>query len=202
MSALASRPLLLSFLLLCSVSSRTQAQAAPYRGVAAVEQLLTERLLREGGLFSFRELYLQSADPAANSYALVSLMGSYENSSGNNEFRNGVPNSINTLLWQLVLQLTANDVGRLCLGKGNLLVNPFFQATLDPLCRWPAPEAKNENSLRNFWLAVMGYDAPEEEFLAWQQFALTSSLADQPAAEAVPVLFFLITYNPHFLLRK
>jgi hypothetical protein len=104
------------------------------------------------------------------------------------------------LLWQMVLRLAAADVAAHCSGTGNLRTNAVFAAALAPLCRWPAPEAKR--ALRAFWLVVTGYEAPEEEFLAWERFALTSSYAAKPAAEALPVLFLAITYNPYFLLRQ
>jgi hypothetical protein len=104
------------------------------------------------------------------------------------------------LLWQLVLRLTAAETKNYCHHESTLFFHPLFRAVLDPLCRWPAPEAKS--ALKPFWLAVMGYDAPESEFEAWERFALGSSYAGKGANEALPALFFAIVYNPYFLLRK
>ncbi len=195
------------FLILLLAPGSASAQPALYRGFSAIERLLAERILMEGSEFSFQKSYLKLESPipeapSPDTFSLISLLGAYDPFSGNNQFQNGVPNAINMMLWQLLLQLTADDVGNYCRGAGRLPLHPFFKAILDPICRWPAAEAKTDGNLRNFWLSVMGYDAPEEEFLAWERFALTSRLSEKPAVEAVSQLFFLITYNPHFLLRK
>ncbi len=189
---------LLTILLI--LSSQAHATTS-FRGYAAIEQTLTDRLLADGANFSFKSFYLKSTDPNVNANSLLSLLGTYDEDSGSDQFKNGDPNSVNMLLWQLLLQLAGQDIAARCQGKGHLRVNPVFQAALTPLCKWPAPEAKADEALRAFWVSVMGYDAPEEEFLAWEQFALTSTYAAKPAAETLPILFFLLAYNPHFLLR-
>jgi hypothetical protein len=190
----------LVFTLLLTLSA--QAQAPAYKGYAAVETTLQERMLTEGTHFSFLERYLQTSGALSLS-PLLDLLGTHSGEQGNNEFRNGDPNAVNMLVWQMMLQLVAQDVASNCRSDGSLLLlNPYFQAALDPLCHWPAAEAKTDANLRGFWTAVMGYDAPESEFLAWEKFAQTSSVASQPAGQALPVLFFLIAYNPFFLLRQ
>src|SRR6185437_16949201 len=122
----------------------------------------------------------------------MQLLGSYDDNSGNDAFRNGDPNALNMLLWQMLLQLTTSDIASHCKKEEKLPYSAFFQSVIDPLCDWPSPAAKTEDHLRNFWLALMGYDAPEEEFLAWEKFATTSSLAEKPASDALPALFFLV----------
>jgi hypothetical protein len=69
------------------------------------------------------------------------------------------------------------------------------------LCTWPAAEAKSDAGLLDFWLAVMGYNAPESEYAAWRDF-FRSAYADRPAAETVSAMTFAITMNPYFLLHK
>lgn len=184
-------------LLLLWMPAAALANVGEYRGYVAAQNLLAERLLLEGQPdrpFSFYPY-------TDNQGGLLNLLGFYQ-STGENSFRNGQPNAINTLVWQLVLQGFANDLADHCRGQSSLLLQPVFQSTLATVCRWPAPEAQEESTMRMLWLSVMGYDAPEEEFLAWRDFFLRSSYAAKPAAEAVPALLFSILYNPHFLLRK
>jgi hypothetical protein len=172
----------------------------PYKGYQVIEQTLTGRLLADGEEFSFRT-YLKVPGQKVEAGPLLQLLGEY-NGTGNNEFANGDPNSVNMLLWQLLLQLAGKDLAARCQNQGHLRLNPVFEASFTPLCQWPAASAKTDEVLRAFWLGVMGYDAPEEELLAWENFALTSGYASKPAAEAIPALFLLITYNPYFLLRN
>ncbi|MGZ3652126.1 MAG: hypothetical protein ACXVB9_19835 [Bdellovibrionota bacterium] len=191
----------MKYLSLLVLLAATPVHAEPsFKGYEAVAEILTERLLADGSEFSFHK-YLKSPGDKVDTSSLLNLLGSYDKTSGTNQFRNGDPNSVSMLLWQLLLQLTGKDVADRCRGQG-IRVNPIFQAALDPICKWPSPEAQSDSSLRGFWTSVMGYDAPEEEFLAWKQFALSSSFANRPASEAVPAFFFLITINPHFLLRE
>lgn len=177
------------------------AEAGTYRGLVAVEKVLAERLLDGDLAFSFTPYFAKNASERAAAGNLFFLMGQYA-SRGGNEFRNGTPNSISMLLWQMALRFTADETKHYCAGDRSLPFHPYFRATLDGVCRWPAREAKSEETLRGFWLAVMGADAPEEEYLAWREFALSSSVAEKPALEAVPELFFAIVYNPYFLLRQ
>jgi hypothetical protein len=47
----------------------------------------------------------------------------------------------------------------------------------------------------------MGYNASEEEYVAWRDFFL-SEYAKQPAAETIAAMTFAITMNPSFLLHR
>jgi len=170
------------------------AKVGEYRGYIAAESLISERLLLEGAPFSFSTY-------SNGQRGLLNLLGFYE-SDGENSFRNGQPNSINMLMWQMVLQGFASDVAAHCTNQSRLLFQPVFRSTLDTLCRWPSPEAQDDATMRMFWLSVMSYDAPEEEYLAWRDFFLRSSYVSRPASEAVSALILSILYNPHFLLRK
>lgn len=180
-----------------------QGEATRFRGNTAISRLLRERMLTEGSSFSFSPYMYDPNDSSSfvPAFSLLGLLGDYS-SSGNNEFRNGTPNSVNMLVWQLVLSLTAQEMSKYCSRSSTLPFHPAFAATLDPLCGWPSADAKSEKNLENFWIAVMGYDAPETEFLAWRDFALRSSFSEKSASETLPALFFAIVYNPHFLLRK
>ena len=69
------------------------------------------------------------------------------------------------------------------------------------MCAWPADEAKSDEALLEFWLALMGHGAPEAEFAAWRDF-FRASYSGKPAAETVAAMTLAITMNPHFLLHQ
>ena len=52
------------------------------------------------------------------------------------------------------------------------------------------------------YLYLMGYNAPEDEYLAWRDFFLKSSYRDRPAAETLDAMTLAITMNPFFLLHR
>jgi len=72
---------------------------------------------------------------------------------------------------------------------------------LRTLCRWPAAAAKADAVLLEFWLSVMGHNAPHTEYLAWREFFLTT-YANRPAAETIDAMTLAITMNPYFLLHR
>lgn len=183
---------LLSLLLLVSIPRPARANVGEYRGYIAAQNLIGERLM--AAPFTFNRYF-------GTQYGLLNLMGFYD-ANGENSFRNGKPNAINTLVWQMALQAFSADLAGQCEGRSKLILQPVFQSTLTTICQWPAPQAQDEAAMRMLWLSVMAYDAPEEEFLAWREFFLHSNYASRPASEAVPALIFSILYNPHFLLRK
>jgi hypothetical protein len=53
-----------------------------------------------------------------------------------------------------------------------------------------------------FWLAIMGYSAPEEEYQAWRTFFLSSAYKDKPAGETVSAMSLAILMNPFLLLQN
>lgn len=176
------------------VSSAAQgANVGEYRGHVEIQNRISERILLNNPFFL--------GTYADGQTGLLSLLGEHS-SNGENSFRNGRPNSINMLIWQLVLNGFVMDVQAGCAGNSKLLFSPSFQQVLRTMCEWPSSSAQSESSMRLLWLSLMSYDAPEEEFLAWRAFFLHSSFAGRPSSEALPALLLAIVYNPHFLLRK
>ena len=102
--------------------------------------------------------------------------------------------------WRVALSGFARSVAGSC-NRPRLAFHERFLATLRTLCRWPAPEAKTDAVLLDFWLGVMGYNAPEQEYVAWQEFVL-KTYRDRPAAETIEAMTLAITMNPYFLLHR
>lgn len=175
------------------LSTITFAQSAQFRGASAVEEVLSERLWSPGSTISLAR-YID--------YNLRSLLGARVAFGGESVFSNGEPNSVNMLLWNVSLQGVADEIALNCSFNSFPPLNNKFKAALQKVCLWPEESAKSNSVLQEYWLAVMGYDAPIEEFEAWRDFFLTSSFAKKSAQETISPLTFAILYNPHFLLRK
>ena len=101
-----------------------------------------------------------------------------------------------------VERVLAGEIAANCISSTGLALNTSFAEALNAICRWPDPAAQSPEAMQAFWIALMGYDAPEEEFLAWRQFFIASSFAKQPASVAVPEMAFALMYNPNFLLSR
>jgi len=58
-----------------------------------------------------------------------------------------------------------------CEGDSSLFdLNSYLSGVLIPLCQGGDSISHKLENLEKLWLAVMGYQAPEEEFLAWAAF--------------------------------
>ncbi len=190
---------ILFFAFLILGSGPAFAEAGHFRGYRLVEQILSERLTMPGYEIFFYD-YL--GGPYGTGRNLLPLMGSRSSPGGGQiEFRNGEPNSVSTLLWYLVLDGFSKDVGESCVTTRRAF-SVDFTTKLAELCRWPAESAKSEKVMQDFWLAVMGYDAPKSEYQAWRDFFLRSSYSSESAAPTVAAMTLALVYNPHFLLNK
>lgn len=172
--------------------ARAEVTSSQFKGLAAASRELSSRIAAEGA-----PIELDSFLPAKD---LDSLLGSWANFGSEHSFRNGVPNSLNMVIWHATLSRFAAAVGDSCAGP-RLSFHPRFRATLRRVCAWPADEAKSDDALLAFWLALMGHGAPEAEFAAWRDF-FRASYSGKPAAETVAAMTLAITMNPHFLLHQ
>ena len=142
--------------------------------------------------------------------SLELLLGSYQGKGLTGGYSNGAPNAVNSVLQNLMLGGMARDLGLQCGIEQNGWSNTTyalreslkvaFAAKLKKLCAWSEVENRDA-SLLEFWTAVMGYDAPSEEFEAWKSF-LKTEYADASGAEVVADGAFAIFYNPYFLLKQ
>lgn len=175
-----------------------------FKGQMAVTKILVARLFQHSEIgFGFSS-YLGFND------SLIEIMGGYSEIGPANDFRNGTPNALNMLLWQMVISGMSEDLASSC-GSPSLLArgsssykfNESFAGRLNALCAWPNPEVKNETNFLNLWWAVQGFDAPREEFEAWRDFFLSSSspYANATHKEALTAMFKTMLLSPYFLLE-
>jgi hypothetical protein len=189
---------LLPLLVLAGAAApQIHAQSARLRGPDQIEEILTERMTGTAHPFTFIR-YMGAMDfRSAN--LVRSLLGVHLISSGP---ISATPNSVNMLLWQMVLSGLADQLQANCDASGGMFLQPKFQAALAKICAWPEPAAQSKATMLEFWQALMSYDAPPEEFESWRNFFLASDYANRPAHEAVAAMALAVMYNPYFLLEQ
>jgi hypothetical protein len=181
-----------ALLALAAGAARAEVLSSQFKGIAAASRELSSRIAPKDAPIELARFL-----PAEG---LDALLGSWANFGSEHSFRNGVPNSLNIVIWHATLSRFAAAIGDSCAAP-RLALHPKFQATLRKVCAWPAEEARNEATLEEFWLALMGHGAPEAEYAAWRDF-FRAAYAGKPAAETVAAMTLAITMNPHFLLHQ
>lgn len=178
--------------------------AAQFKGYYPVDQLVVERLMLPGSDFKLGN-YLGTGTGSDSSGTtvtfpaeLVELLGVFKSDGVNPGFRNGQPNGINVLLWYLLFDQLSTDVAGLCENKSPLPLNAEFRGDAMAVCTWPQTQAPEV--LQAYWLALMGYDAPETEFMAWRD-QVVANFSGKSGKEALYGMSMLAFMNPYFLLR-
>ena len=172
--------------------------ASQYKGFEKTQNLLIERMIKPG-----KALYLPMYIPGTYSgiNTIYELLGTYSSFGTIRTYKNGQPNSLNVLLWYVLLSSLADDLGGNCI-KPTMEFNPQFEKSFQAICAWPATKAKDDSVMESFWIALMGYDAPEEEFVAWKEFFKNSSYQNRNAKETISAMAQAIFLNPFFLLER
>ena len=177
---------------LAAGAARAEVLSSQFKGLAAASRELSSRIAPKDA-----PIELGNFLPAED---LDGLLGSWANFGSEHNFRNGVPNSLNMVIWHATLSRFAAAMGDSC-ANPRLAFHPRFRATLQKVCTWPAEGAQADATLQEFWLALMGYAAPEAEFAAWRDF-FRAAYVGKPAAETVAAMTLAIAMNPHFLLHQ
>jgi len=176
-----------------------------FKGHFAIDKILIARLFQGTAINFGISQYLGYEG------SLLQLMGGYSEIGPANDFRNGTPNALNMLLWQIAFAGLSEDLANACVsptlisdGIGVNQFNDSFAGRLKTMCAWPNVEVKTETNLLNFWWAVQGFDAPREEFEAWRDFFLSpeSPYAQASNKEALTAMLKTMFLNPYFLLEQ
>ncbi|MBK7844368.1 MAG: hypothetical protein IPJ71_11830 [Bdellovibrionales bacterium] len=103
---------------------------AEFRGYVAINRLIKERFLQEGASFELsRYLGEEYVDPSLGVFTgtnLIDLLGGYQGSGYNSRFNNGEPNSLNMLLWYLILKEFSKSISNVCVQPDALPLNATF----------------------------------------------------------------------------
>lgn len=166
--------------------------AARLKGLSALSKELSARIAPEEG-----PIELDRYMPADG---LDDLVGTWSGFGSEHKFQNGMPNAVNMVLLRLAFSGFAQSLAKSC-ASPQLLLNDRFYETLEALCTWPAPQAKSDAVMTAFWLAMVGYDAPQEEYAIWRDFVL-GTYGEKKAQEAIEAMTLAVMMNPYFVLEK
>ncbi len=203
-------PVLFLLIQLCNASAQA-ATHLPLKSYSKINRIVVTRLLQDpsfqiGVYLLEHPVYTEEPLPGDP----LSLLGTYDGSDTNAGFSNGDPNALNLLLWYIDLNLFADAIAQNCLpdqerkfdGLGNpIYLNATAKQALQPLCQWPAASAQTDEVLYAFWSALLGFDAPLEEFNAWKTFVQQNpEYKTAPRTTVVSNIIFAALFNPYFLL--
>src|SRR4051812_17883715 len=88
---------------------------AEFRGYLRTNELIRERFMRPQSKFELGTYIGAEYDPFGLN--LLDLLGTYKSGFAGARFSNGTPNSLNMLIWHLILTKLAKDVAKLCNGE-------------------------------------------------------------------------------------
>lgn len=181
-----------------------------YRGVDAVSSHMRSLLIapEDAALFNFRQIVDgRNSGPDR----LSNLLGSFSSGTAEETMQNDNPNGLNAMLWKLNLKKFAGLLAKICaeperssitIETKDIRLHPRLLPLLEGVCTADAtalPDAASE-----LWYGTMGFDAPEAEFIAWQEFVSreASAFAALPPAERLELILMAIFFNPYFLLES
>ncbi|MGE0004279.1 MAG: hypothetical protein AB7S92_01700 [Parvibaculaceae bacterium] len=182
----------LAMLVLILTGASVRAQDPQLKGLAALSRELSARIAPRDD-----PLELDIFIPADG---LDDLAGTWSTFGTQHKFQNGTPNPVNMVIMQAALSGFAASLGESC-ATPQLSFHPQFLEILRNLCKWPAASAKADAVMRGFWVSIMGYDAPMQEYDAWRSF-MRREYGERPAAETIEAMTLAITMNPYFLMDK
>lgn len=178
-------------LLTVSTALASHADAARIKGLTAISQELSARIAVPEDPIDLRDFI-----PGEG---LETLTGTWQPQGSEHSFQNGEPNAVNMVLIRLTFSRFAQNLAGSCQTAYFSLNDDFYDA-LEALCAWPAPEARSEEIIQDFWLYLMGYSAAKSEYIAWRDFILRE-YADKPARETIEAMTLSLMLNPYFLMQ-
>jgi len=169
-----------------------------FKGLAAVETTIKGRIMLPTSYFDLAQFLGDSSEDG-----LPFLLGAYDGRPGSSSLQNATPNAVNTMLWQIVMEGAASTIAVKSCSTGNEL-EPHFKQVAKKICDWPTGSDDRAKTLREFWLDLMRYDAPQAEMEAWvgQMTASGGSVATLQGQALVKDLTQSILMNPFFLLEQ
>ncbi len=174
--------------------------AAGFRGYAAVQDDLYVAFLEPESEFELHDYLGESGEQ------LSMLVGRADGFGVTFETPNVKPNSMNVLVWRMMLARFASDLAATCpnstivpAADPALVLNPRAAKVVAALCSWPTA---SERALGDAWDLVIGHLAPESSRRAWLVLATSPDLRDLGADDALPSLWLAALLHPAFLLEQ
>ncbi len=174
-------------------------RAAHYRGFIPYEQMLQDRI---GGIGTRIDLgqYLGVSESLTDR-PILSLLGYYDSDV---TIKNGAPNSLSFLLWNLLISGFVEDQLNFCPGSTsrppNPVVTPEWIALLESGC---VAGPLSESLLSQIWTSLAGFDAPMSEYTAWlgDVAAFPQPGAATDGTDRLRFALALILLNPYVILE-
>ncbi len=189
----------MKYIFLCLLFISSFAQAAELKGYVETNQALRERIFNQNENYEVGDFIGVRYSDFGNN--LLDILGTYKSSGVTLGFKNGQPNSLNILVWKMMFSQLSDKISELCIGGDSTHFSPDFRTQMTTLCQWPSATGRNEESLKTFWTTLMGYDAPEDEYIAFRYFFLSDQWRQARPNDVVWAMSYSVLMNPYFLLR-
>ena len=181
-----------------------------FKGALNLQAMLSTRFFKPSGTFDISSYFNQHL---ALQYGyippIIQLLGFYDSAGMSSAFVNGTPNPVNMLIHDVIFSSFTHELAQICVDSKAVLfsgaaqpINDDLTATLVGICAWSAVETHNANQLMDLWLQTMGYQAPEEEFIAWRDFFMSDDYSAASGQKIIEDGIYAILNNPYFLLRN
>ena len=151
---------------LCAMAADGAAQTSRFKGWATISKELSTRIAPKG-----ETLELDRFLPADD---MEDLLGSWSTFGSEHAFQNGLPNSVSIAIWHATPVELRQEHRRVLPPAAVRVPCQVRRRLLQKLCTWPAAGAKTDALLMDYWLSIMGYNAPEAEYVAWRDYFLAS----------------------------
>lgn len=177
-----------------------------YKGYLEIESTLSKRILVGGKNLDLISYVGGYYSPYGSS--LADLLGVYT-AGTDSQFVNSNPNPLNVLIWNMIFEEVSSQFSSGCReqsvpidqGPFDGKMNPVAYSALTDICMWPHANAKSDEVLLNFWFSILGFDSPEEEFIAFKEFFL-KNYGDTPAKETIKAMVQVMLNQPYILIRQ
>jgi hypothetical protein len=168
-----------------------------YKGVAAVENIIRQRIWKE----DYFRLGSYLGDSGDDGISL--LLGSYDGATGLARLHNPTPNPVNTMLWAILMdKFAAEVVHLLCQGGVDPRIEYHFGQAAIYFCDNTDITEDDSKRLQALWLRVMRYDAPQSEMQAWISEVQSNRgvFASKLEHRKIKTLLQSLLMHPYFLL--
>ena len=182
-----------------------------FKGYQLIDQQAFERIYNRTDTFTELGLVIgeRSGFGPFGGPSLLDLLGIYPNGNNDGEMVNGDPNSMNTMLYFLLFDKMASSIVFHCSiledPVATLNYNPNFMSSMYYFCRTKLEDAPPGDPnflyyIENLWMQLMGFEAPEEEYLAWKEYLTTTTF--ESAEDRYYQALISIFMNPYFFINN
>ena len=183
-------------------ASATDYEGSIFKGYSAINRICYERVLNQHEFFELGGYIGETFSPFSTN--LLSLLGYLPTGQNDGERVNATPNPVNTLLYHTLFDRVTTHMTAFCSMADDPHKSRNYQESFLPylreLCAAPLDQPLSDSLLFSLWTSIIGFEAPQSEFLAWKQY-----LADLDFAHAEDRTYkaiYPVFMNPYFLIEN